>query len=130
MASQRPHPITERPLDAPLLTFDLAALLAQIKGEDTWQQGPRNAMTLHKAPGLQVVLIAMHANTTIPSHRAAGPISVQVLEGRLTFRTEGHHVRLSPGQMLTLHPGLSHTVEAIEESAFLLTMGTGAEESC
>jgi hypothetical protein len=80
MASQRPHPITERPLDAPLLTFDLAALLAQIKGEDTWQQGPRNAMTLHKGPGLQVVLIAMHTNTTIPFHRADGPISVQVLE--------------------------------------------------
>ena len=40
MASQRPHPITERALDAPLLTFDPATLLAQIKGEDTWQQGP------------------------------------------------------------------------------------------
>jgi quercetin dioxygenase-like cupin family protein len=111
------------------LTFDLAALLAQIKGEDTWQQGPRNAMTLHKEPGLQVVLIAMHANTTIPSHRADGPISVQVLEGRLTFRTEAHVVPLSPGQVLTLHAGMSHAVEALEESAFLLTMGTAAESS-
>ena len=129
MAAQRPHPITERPLDAPLLTFDIAALLAQIKGEDTWRQGPRSAMTLHKGPGLQVVLIAMHANTTIPSHRADGPISVQILEGRLTFRTEAHAVPLSPGQLLTLHAGIPHAVEAVEESAFLLTMGTAAEES-
>ena len=129
MTSQRPHPSTERPLDAPLLTFDLAALLVQIKDEDPWQQGRRNAMTLHKGPGLQVVLIAMHANTTIPSHRADGPISVQALEGRLTFRTEAHAVPLSPGQLLTLHAGMPHAVEAIEESAFLLTMGTAAEES-
>ena len=123
MATQRPHPITERPLDAPLLTFDIASLVAQLKGEETWHTGTRNAMTLHKGLGLRIVLIAMHANTTVPSHRADGPISVQVLEGVLTFRAEAHAVTLRAGQLLTLSAGIPHLVEAEEESAFLLTMG-------
>jgi quercetin dioxygenase-like cupin family protein len=126
MATQRPHPITERPLDAPLLTFDVAPLVAQLKGEETWHTGARNAMTLHKGPGLRIVLIAMHANTTIPSHHADGPISVQVLEGTLTFRAEAQAVTLRAGQLLTLSAGIPHAVEAAEESAFLLTMGTEA----
>jgi quercetin dioxygenase-like cupin family protein len=126
MATQRPHPITERPLDASLLTFDVAPLVAQLKGEETWHTGARNAMTLHKGPGLRIVLIAMHANTTIPSHRADGPISVQVLEGVLTFRAEAQAVTLRAGQLLTLSAGIPHVVEAAEESAFLLTLGTEA----
>jgi quercetin dioxygenase-like cupin family protein len=124
MASQRPHPTTERPLDAPLLTFDVATLVAQLKGEEAWHTGARNAMTLHKGPGLRVVLIVMHAKTTIPSHRADGSISVQVLEGGLTFRAAAHVVTLRAGQLLTLSAGIPHVVEAEEESVFLLTMGT------
>ncbi len=48
MTTQRPHPETERPMDASLLTFDIPALLAQIKREETWQKGTRNGMTLLK----------------------------------------------------------------------------------
>jgi quercetin dioxygenase-like cupin family protein len=124
MASPRPHPTTERPLDAPLLTFDVAPLVAQLKGEEAWHTGARNAMTLHKGPGLRVVLIVMHANTTIPSHHADGPISVQVLEGGLTFRAAAQVVTLRAGQLLTLSAGIPHVVEAAEESAFLLTLGS------
>ncbi len=53
----------ERPLDAPLLTFDIPALLNQMKQESTWQKAVRNAITLLKAQGLRVVLVAMHAST-------------------------------------------------------------------
>ena len=105
--------------DMRINSSETPSVLCHVNRSNPWQQGRRNAMTLHKGPGLQVVLIAMHANTTIPSHRADGPISVQVLEGRLTFRTEAHAVPLSPGQVLTLHAGMPHAVEAIEESAFL-----------
>jgi quercetin dioxygenase-like cupin family protein len=60
------------------------------------------------------------------SHHADGPISVQVLEGVLTFRTEAQAVTLRAGQLLTLSAGIPHVVAAEEESAFLLTMGTEA----
>ena len=114
MTAQRPHPITERPLDAPLLTFDLASLLTQIKREAAW----------HKGQGLHVVLVALHAGAVMPSHHADSPISVQVLAGVLTFRTDAQALTLGTGQLLTLQAGILHSVEAVEEAAFLLTLAT------
>jgi quercetin dioxygenase-like cupin family protein len=122
MTPQRPHPTTERPLDAPLLTFDIHTLVTQIKREDTWKKGSRSGMTLLKGQGLRVVLVAMRAGTTIPSHRADGPLSLQVVEGAITFSAAPQEVTLTEGQVLTLQAGIPHSVEAIEESAFLLTL--------
>lgn len=87
MVSDRPHVTVERALDAPLLSFDIPALLAQIKAE-TWRKGTHEAMTLAKSRGLRVVLVAMHGGTALPSHRADGPISFQVIDGELKFRTD------------------------------------------
>jgi quercetin dioxygenase-like cupin family protein len=66
----------------------------------------------------------MHAGTTIPSHRADSPISLQVIEGVLKFSADAQTVTLGQGQLLTLHAGMPHVVEAVEESAFLLTVAT------
>ena len=124
MASERPHPMTERPMDAPLLTFDLPAVLAQLKREDTWAHTPRTGITLLKGQQLRVTLVALHAGTTIPSHQADGPITVQVIEGTLMFRTEAQTLRLQAGHLVTLQGGMPHALEAVEESAFLLTLAT------
>jgi quercetin dioxygenase-like cupin family protein len=122
MTPQRPHPTTERPIDAPLLTFDVPTLIAQIKSEETWKKGSSNGMTLLKGQGLRVVLVAVRAGTTIPSHRAEGPLSLQVVEGAIKFGAAPQEVTLGEGQVLTLQAGIPHSVEAIEESAFLLTL--------
>lgn len=126
MAAHRPHPLTERPLDAPLLTFDLASLLAQIKREAAWHTGTRNAMTLFKGQGLRVVLVAMHAGAVMPSHRTDNPLSFQVLEGVLKFSTDAQVCTLGRGQLLTLQAGIPHVVQAVEEAAFLLTLASEA----
>ena len=80
--------LTEYSLDAPLLTFDIPTLLAQLKHEDLWRTGKRNAMTLLKDRGLRVVLIVMHASTAIPSHqnvaRSPAPNTTTSTETRLT----------------------------------------------
>ncbi len=116
--------LTEYSLDAPLLTFDIPTLLAQLKHEDLWRTGKRNAMTLLKDRGLRVVLIVMHASTAIPSHQAESPLSVQVVEGRLQVRTDAEPVTLKKGHMLALRAGIRHEIEALEESALLLTLAT------
>jgi len=114
----------ERPLDAPLLTFDIPALLTQVKQESAWRTGSRNAITLLKTQGLRVVLVALHADTVIPSHRAEGPITVQLLEGQLLFSAGSKDVTLAPGQLLTLQPGIAHGLKAKGDCAFLLTIAT------
>jgi len=122
MAAMRPHVTAERQLDAELLTFDFPRLLGQVKAEDAWRRESHSAMTLTKSHGLRVVLVAMHGGARIPPHRAPGPITVQVIEGTLTLSTKTQHVRLRAGQLLVLHSGVFHVVEAEQECAFLLTL--------
>ena len=125
MALKTSHRDIGRPLDASFLTFDVPSLLDQIKSEDDWLKEPRNAMTLHKSRDLRIVLIAMHAGTRIRPHTADYPISLQVIAGSLRFNAGPKSATLRKGQLLTLHEGIPHDIEAPEESAFLLTLATG-----
>lgn len=119
---QRPE--GDRPLDAPMVTIDLPSFMEQIKREPSWKDSDRNAITVFKTDGLRIVLIALHAGAEMIRHTADGIISVQVLEGQITFRTEQESVELHKGQMLALHAGIPHSVLAREESVFLLTLTT------
>lgn len=125
MTTRIAHRNIGRPLDAPLLTFDLPALLDKIKSEEDWSKNERNAMTLHKSPELKVILVAMHGGTAIPGHKADHPISLQVIEGSILFTSGKKTATLQRGQMLTLHAGIPHDIVATVESAFLLTLATG-----
>jgi len=118
--------VTTSSLDAPLMTFDLATMIAEMKGEPTWGTANRNALTLLKDDRLRVVLVVMHGGTTIPPHIAAGPITVQAVQGRLKLGVESRDVPLWPGRLLTLKAGTIHRVEAIEDCAFLLTLAAEA----
>lgn len=117
---QRPE--GERMVNAPLVGIDLPKFMEQIKTETAWLNGPRNAITVFKSDHLRIVLIALHSGAELPTHAADGMISVQVLEGRLRFGTEEESVPLDKGQMVALHKGIPHSVLALEESMFLLTL--------
>ncbi len=43
---------TEHPLDAPLLTFDILAVLTQLNQEETWQRGNRDVCSSGAAHAL------------------------------------------------------------------------------
>ncbi|MGD0466872.1 MAG: hypothetical protein ABSA54_00710 [Terriglobales bacterium] len=56
-------------------------------------------------------------------HRAEARISIQALRGKILLHVpDQKSVELSAGQLLTLDCGMHHDVEALEESAFLLTV--------
>ena len=118
----RPRPDADRPLDAEMLKFDLNSVTARIKKEDDWQKDDHNAITLMKSEKMRIVLIAMHAGSEIKMHKSEGPISVHILEGKLKFKTEKESVILSKGELLTLHENISHSLSAIDETSFLLTL--------
>ena len=121
---QRPEPEAGRPLDAPLLVFDLPALLAQVRQEPAYRTSDRNSLTVFKTDGMRIVLLALHAGAELKTHTAPGIISVQVLEGRLMFLTAEQATELAQGQLLTLHAGIPHSVTAVTEAVFLLTLAT------
>lgn len=120
--SQRPD--GDRLIDATLVSIDLPSFIRQIKDESSWKDGKRNAITVFKTNGLRIVLIALHEGTEMARHIAEGIISVQVLEGRIQFNTDEQSVELASGQMLALHERVPHSVLAMKETIFLLTLTT------
>lgn len=116
---QRPE--GQRILDAPMVAIDLNNLITQIKQEQSWKEKDRNAITVFKTDGLNLVLMALHQGAELKKHLAQGIITVQVLEGRIKFVTEDKTMERIKGEMLTLHEKIPHSVLAMEESVFLLT---------
>ena len=117
-AKRRPHP---GPMSAPYLEFDLTREIDDLQREAAWAGG-RNARTLAKYEDLRVVLTVLKAGVGIPGHHTEGRISIQSLRGRIQVRAEGRTFSLSAGMLLTLDRGVPHDVEAVEDSAFLLTI--------
>lgn len=118
--SQRPE--GDRMIDSQLVSIDLPFFMEQVKEEKSWKDGKRNAITVFKTNGLRIVLIALHQGAEMARHIADGVISVQVLEGRIQFNTDQQSIELSKGQMVALHERIPHSVKALQESIFLLTL--------
>lgn len=113
-----------RLMDAPLVSIDIPEFIKQIKAEVTWENSDRNAMTVYKTNGMRIVIIALHEDAVLKKHTAEGILSVQVLDGEIMFSTDEQSVVIRKGQMIALHKGLPHSVKAIKESVFLLTLTT------
>jgi quercetin dioxygenase-like cupin family protein len=116
------RPEGDRVVDAPLVSIDLPSFMKQIKQEATWKNSDRNAITIFKSKGMRIVLIALHAGAVMNAHKGIGILSVQVLEGHMTFATSLQTTELHKGQMLSLHEGIPHSLTAIEETTVLLTL--------
>src|SRR5215217_5624988 len=108
----RPHPESERPLHEPLQIFNVDAEATRLREEKEWQEGRRNAVTLRKGGGLNVVLLAMKAGDRLEEHAAPGAITLSVREGRICFTAEGETVEAGPETVLTCDVGVRHAVEA------------------
>ncbi len=115
---RRPHP---QPVAAPFLEFDLARELEQLHCEPQPTSG-QNAKTLVKYDDFRIVLTALKAHTRIPGHRTEGRISIHTVWGHIRLRALGRTFDLRTGSLLALEQGLSHDVQALEDSAFLLTI--------
>jgi hypothetical protein len=98
-------------------TFDLPAVDRDLRREDAYRRDGHTARTLVRAPDLRIVLVVM------PEHRAAETVSIHAVSGHIRLRVADETVDLPTGRLLVLEGGVSHDVEAIQESAFLLTLG-------
>jgi len=93
-----------------------AALLASLK------PGSRSAVTLVKEHGTSVVLLALAAGNRVNEHRAPGVVTVQVVRGRVGISHGGSEVDAPAGTLVAFAPGEAHSLDAIEESAVLVTV--------
>jgi quercetin dioxygenase-like cupin family protein len=112
----------DRPVEVPLLHLQLSEQLERLRQEPTWRTSGRNAITLAKEPALRVVLMLLGKGTRISEHQAAGPLTFHVLSGSVTFGAGDRAQAIGPGELIVLESAIAHEVEALEESACLLTL--------
>jgi quercetin dioxygenase-like cupin family protein len=125
MMPNMPHVDVDRPSHMPPLengsvAFDLPAEIDRLRDETVWSG--HNARTLVDDDELRVVLIALHANARMGQHRHGGRVSIHALTGHIQVTAAEWTFDLRAGGLLTLGRGVPHDVEALKESAFLLTM--------
>lgn len=107
----------------PLLRFNLSEELRQLRSEDSWQRETgRSSKTLAKYPDFRIVLVLMKANTQMKEHHADARISIHSLQGKIRIHLPDQKVKLPAGELMALDHGIPHDVEAVEESAFLITI--------
>lgn len=117
---QRPE--GNRILNAPLVDMSLQDSMKQLRSESTWKDSDRNSLAIFKSDTLRIVLLGLHEKAELAPHKVNGVITVQVLEGSIKFITDEKSTVRNKGEMLALHENIVHSVVALEESFFLLTI--------
>ena len=115
----RPHSF---PLSGDFAEVDLTAELAGMHREPAWTSTGHNAKTLVKYPSLRVVLIALREKERIPGHETEGRITIQTMSGHLRVHAADRHFDLPAGRLLALDRSVRHELEALADSAFVLTI--------
>ena len=105
------------------ITFDIVRISAEMRAEGAYEREGHTARTLVREPDLRVVLVVMRGGSVIKEHRAKETATIHVLSGRVHVRLEDRSEDLPGGRLLVLERGLPHSVEAAEESTFLLSLG-------
>ncbi len=114
----RPNPLV---LTGQSAEFDLDQEAKDLVLSPQWQTGIARKV-LVQYPDLQVTLRRLKAGAHIPDHHNPGRICVQTVMGRIRMNADGRTFDLPEGAILVLDRAVTHDVQAVEESAFLLTV--------
>ena len=121
-------PSIQRPLSEDVLVFEIDEERERAADPELLNRSGRNARTLLKMGPLRVTLVVLGPGGELAEHEAPGPITVQVVHGRIRFRTEQGQHDIGPGQLLATGPGVRHSVVSTEGAAFLLTVSHVARD--
>ena len=110
------------PLTGPVLTFNLPDELGLLHRELEWQNFGRNSKTLVKQPDLRVVLSVLRHGVHIAEHTTRARICVHTVAGHVRMHVGVSAFDLPQGHLVALDWGMPRYIEAVEDSAFLMTL--------
>lgn len=105
-----------------LNSFDIPAIIKDLKSEQSWMEGELSSVILLNGPSYKVLLTLLHEGTEVISYQANDSITFQVIEGSLILHIREELVALNKGEMLTIDEKIKYSFDAVEETAFLLTL--------
>jgi quercetin dioxygenase-like cupin family protein len=120
---QTPEYLKTHTLKGALLAHDLAAEVESLRAG--LGEKKHAGVTLAKESGVSVVLVALRAGGSLDPHQAAGPVTIHVLDGRVRVTAGESQVEAAKRTLITVGAGVRHAVEAIDESAVLVTIAQG-----
>jgi len=109
------------------IAFEIADIAREMQAEDVYARDGHAARTLVREADLRIVLMVMKAGFIMKEHRVAETASVHAVAGHVRLNLPGRVADLPIGKLLILEGGLQHSVEALEESTILLTLGWRAK---
>jgi quercetin dioxygenase-like cupin family protein len=77
---------------------------------------------LVKETTFEAIRMVIHKGHEMASHHVEGPITIYCLDGQIAFTARGQTHELRPGQWLFLRGNEPHSLRAMEDSSFLLTI--------
>jgi quercetin dioxygenase-like cupin family protein len=119
----------ERSLTEPMMLFELEPQVRELRDDESYRRSGRLGRTLARSGRLRLVLVALGRDVLVGTHRADSPMTIQVLEGRIGFRTQGRDHELRAGQVLFFEPGEAHDIRALDDSALLLTLSAIGDDA-
>src|SRR5271156_2109220 len=118
------HPHNENFLaQGGLIAVDVRAEIARLKSEPAWADNDRHGSSLVKGDGINVALMMLKKGARMQEHHTRAPITVQEIEGRINFVAKGNAQVATAGMLIALDRAIEHSVEALEQSALVLTVG-------
>jgi quercetin dioxygenase-like cupin family protein len=99
-------------LGADVMTIDQTLLAAH----------GRSARTLVKEGPLRLTIMGLAAGGSLPPHSTDNPLSIQVLEGDVTFFALDREYALAAGDVLIFGAGVEHAARSRSGASFLLTV--------
>lgn len=109
-------------LGDPLLELNLKREIAELWPRVDETGMGHMAKTLVRQPTLRVSLMVLRSGAIIREHRADAAITLQTLSGRVALSFDDKKIDLGAGEIIAAAPRMCHDVEALEDSAVLLTL--------
>jgi quercetin dioxygenase-like cupin family protein len=106
-----------------LIAVDISAEITRLKSEPAWADNDRHGSSLVKGDGINVALMMLKRGAKLQEHHTRAPITVHVIEGRVNFVANGKTQLVTAGMLVALDRAIEHSVEALDESALVLTVG-------
>jgi len=110
-----------RPSAGGMVTLTIAEEIARLRDSTEWTSADRHSVSVVKDDALNVLLIMLKKGAHLHEHRTKGPITVQLVSGSVGFTGGSAHFVVSAGQIVALDRNVPHSLEALEETALILT---------
>ncbi len=105
------------------IAVDVRAEIVRLKSEPAWAANDRHGSSLVKGDGINVALMVLKKGAKMQAHHTRAPITVHVIDGRINFVASGKTQLVNSGMIVALDRGIEHSIDAVEESALVLTVG-------